>query len=236
MKIAPFYLVQYERVVIIDADMVVASVSLFKTLFHLSIPPGHIAAARDCAALYLKGRPTNEIQGGLMVITPSNETAVRLKTTAATAYSVDLGGQGYFTTVFADKVVWLPLLMNLAAASKCIWLSTLTTGVAFIDADLRRTATAKGGNCSDLVETNILIDELLSTGRIGVVHYHYIPKPSAQLMIKDSRHNWVAGCTGSYLRGTWSLWTSFAQQGISLTHQFRNTTIRRGDFNYDGPR
>ena len=129
MKLAPFALDQYSRIVLVDADMIVVSAWLFTTLFCLPLPAGTIGATRDCPAAFIGHPPgvaAREIQAGLIVLRPArtlyNDMLAAHRNRSALGYFNEGSAQGFLTEYWRGRVVWLPSNFNLVQSSYCVTL------------------------------------------------------------------------------------------------------------------
>lgn len=178
-KIAPFALVPYERVVVIDSDMLVVRPDALAELLRWPWPEGAgILATRDCLSRVLgherrwTDADADELQGGLIVLRPSAEACRDLVLARNTTPSRDGGGQGFMSSYFRGRVGWLPSRFNYVSHGACASLYDATTGW------YRRTppkAAASAPADEGLVARHLAITA--GPAAVAMVHFQGSPKP-----------------------------------------------------------
>ena len=175
LKMIPFTLVQYERVVVVDSDMIVLQPAALDEMMAWPLPLGHIAAAHDCVAHYWY-KPTTAalmIQGGLFVARPSLAMFAHMESRRLRTGTADGGGQGFISNIFHGNISWLPAdRYNYECHSYCAALYQNASGVD--DWPHSSVLAAKGVGVG---EAEALVERHLAAGRIGLVHYILGPKP-----------------------------------------------------------
>lgn len=178
MKIHPFSMTQYERVVILDADTVVVNPSGLMDLFQLPLPEHNIMATPDCAVHYFPPNVANTlhpeatIQGGLIVLRPNAEKYHELIEFVPKVHSPEGGGQGFMGVVFEGNVTWLPAKFNYLRAAYCINAIDRQTGYYNFDA---ASVTASQGVSAQETQTRARAD--VGAGNVVITHYFFTPKP-----------------------------------------------------------
>jgi hypothetical protein len=204
LKIVPFGLVSYERVVVVDSDTFAVDPRQLAELLSWPLPADsqHILATRDCVAS-LHFNSSYEIQGGLIVLRPNASLMMRLVQARNSTASRDRGGQGFISTYFRGRVTWLANRFNYIADRECIARYDARTGSYRLPNDgepgltsepspassaAARTARhANGMGHDDLrfeqadaaaqVDVEALAREHLNSKKLGLVHFHSRPKP-----------------------------------------------------------
>jgi hypothetical protein len=182
-KVVPFSLVQYERVVLLDSDVVVVRPDAITELLAQPIPDGHVLASRDCAATRLRFKDAeHELQGGVLVLQPNLDVYAQLLGAVNTTYSRDSGGQGFFSSFFRGKVSWIANHYNYVSNDDCVHAYNPSTGRYRFDDSLResRSASANGKTTNALRwsqdDTEHLVRSHLASGAVGLIHFHGFPK------------------------------------------------------------
>ena len=176
LKIAPFAMLEYDRVVVIDADALVVRPEALLSLLTRPIPRRNILASRDCAAMFVRrvlgGLDAEELQGGVFVGRPSQDTYAQLVSAAAVTPSVDQSGQGFFTNFWRGRVEWLPASFNYQCVSRCVAYHDLHDGASGYDGHmLNRSMLPSRRQVEEIAERH------LRDGRVGIAHFHFAPKP-----------------------------------------------------------
>ena len=102
LKIVPFGLVRYDRVIIIDSDAFAVEPQVVRELATWPLEDSnHLLATRDCvASLQRAPDAADEIQGGLIVLRPNASICQRLLNATSMVESRDHGGQGFLSAYF----------------------------------------------------------------------------------------------------------------------------------------
>ena len=175
LKIAPFRMIEYDRVVVIDSDVLVVQPSALHELLRWNLPGGALLAVRDCPAQFVRAGAdfdADEIQAGVFVARPSMFEYRRLIAEASQLKSVDESGQGFFSNYWRGRVVWLPNRFNYQRTTRCIGLYDLADGVLRYSPALLNQTKRVGRR-----QAEALVEKHLASNMIGLVHYHYQPKP-----------------------------------------------------------
>ena len=123
LKVYPFNLTEYRRVLVLDSDMlVVDKASLLWESFERipAFPSNFIYAVKDCVSKSLDRSSREELNGGLLLLTPDSNIFKMLYDLAPATSSIDLGGQGFFSTVFENRILWLSEQFNYLRHTRCI--------------------------------------------------------------------------------------------------------------------
>ena len=175
LKMMPFTLVQYERVVVMDSDMFVVQPNALDEMFALPLPAGHIAAAHDCVAHYWYRAATarSMIQGGLFVARPSLRTYRYMESRRLRTGTADGSGQGFMSNIFRGNISWLPAdRYNYECHSFCAGLYANNAGV-----DDWQEQSVLSARHTSIKQADALAASHLVEGRIGLIHFILGPKP-----------------------------------------------------------
>lgn len=136
------------------------------------------------------------MNGGMFLLTPDADTFERLLYLAPRVFSIDSGGQGFMSSTFFDRVIWLPPRFNYLRHTSCVldYEQIVAQGgyggppsdqaQVVVDQALDQTLdmTSGGGGLlvMDPLDPSDPRWDLLFTKHLGSVvflHYHFSPKP-----------------------------------------------------------
>lgn len=189
--LAPFSLIDYAKVLLLDDDIVVVEPELVAgLLLESQVPKDHILASRDCLAAFARCAPdsrrdhgcwteadaANEINSGVVVLRPNITQYHEMVEARHTTRSVARDGQGFLSTYFTGRVRWLPARYNYICNSLCIHQFDPKAGnykpVAPTTSTNQTSRAAQQGVHADQSARNHL-----ARGAIGLLHFQYKPKP-----------------------------------------------------------
>ena len=176
LKIQPFNLTEYTRILVLDSDMVVLDVEgLTRGLFDEIelFPSTFIYAIPDCVSRSLNRSAQAELNGGLLLLTPGYDVFETLVGLAPSTPSIDTGGQGFFSSVFKGRIRWLPEQFNYLRHTLCV----LDFDQKNFPGDASALASptpidpmnSKDPRWADLVQKHL--------PSVVVLHFHFKPKP-----------------------------------------------------------
>ena len=223
-KLTPWSLYQYERVVVLDADMLLVDPSALQQLFDhpwRSDATGdtELLVARDCAAIFIRPKEaSDEFNTGVMVLRPSVSRYRDMLAAVHTLGSADGGAQGfliaYWRSANASRLVgWLPTSRyNYLVQTKCVRIFERSDGMKPFDPALlpfRNHSKRAWVNYDEETEAVALRQLHGDVGwRIGLLHFHHSPKPW-HCRQRDCGHEWQAGTT--MVRPLQALWHAAAR-------------------------
>ena len=176
LKIQPFNLTEYDRVLVLDSDMIVVDVDgLTRDLFYgtMAFPATVIYAVKDCVSASLERTNPVELNGGLLLLTPDRTIFESLIALAPSTPSTDMGGQGFFSLIFKNRILWLPERFNYLRHSLCV----LDFDRTFFPEDassLVDPAPIDPLDAADPRWSHLVHKHLAS---VAVIHFHFKPKP-----------------------------------------------------------
>lgn len=175
MKVVPFTFTQYEKIILLDSDMVAVNAAGLAPLLRMTVEQGYIMAVPDTASHFLW--PTDpevqdQIQGGFIVLEPSMEVFRDLLKHLPFVRSIDGGGQGFMSAYFKGRIAWLPAKYNYVRSSFPIGLINRTSGYYRLDVgSILASQDLARGAADQLVRRD------LAAGDVVLAHFHSRPKP-----------------------------------------------------------
>jgi len=201
-KLHVLSMVEYEKVIYLDSDIVMVSPLGLSELLTTPIPERHFGAVLDCPSCFRTG-VCDEMNSGMLVVRPSMTMFREHVNAVPKVESHDRSDQGFWASLMKGNITWLPAKFNYQRWSFCIKAINRSTGLYELDK-----GTVDSSREVSLQEAQQLARSDVDEGNVVFAHYLASrPKPWGCLenvKLEECGQTWAAGSSNiPVLNGHW---------------------------------